>query len=86
MSEIVLTGISKKFGAVEVIRNVSLEVASGELVVFLGPSGSGKSTLLRMIAGLETIDDGDLLIGGVRSNDLPPGRRDRPDDQDDPLG
>ena len=58
MAEISLARVSKRFGTVEVIRDVSLDVASGELVVFLGPSGSGKTTLLRMIAGLETIDDG----------------------------
>ncbi len=58
MAQIVLHGVSKRFGSVEVIRDLSLDIASGELVVFLGPSGSGKTTLLRMIAGLETIDDG----------------------------
>ena len=70
MAGISLAGVSKRFGTVDVIRDVSFEVASGEFVVFLGPSGSGKTTLLRMIAGLEehrrrrrsTID-------GVRSND-----------------
>ncbi len=75
MAQILLDGVSKRFGSVEVIRNLSLDVASGELVVFLGPSGSGKTTLLRMIAGLETIDDGALTIDGVRSEMLPPGRR-----------
>jgi multiple sugar transport system ATP-binding protein len=75
MAGISLARVSKRFGQVEVIRDVSLEVASGELVVFLGPSGSGKTTLLRMIAGLESIDDGSLTIDGVRSEGLPPGRR-----------
>ena len=75
MSEISLEGVSKSFGAVEVINDVSLSVGSGEFVVFLGPSGSGKSTLLRMIAGLETIDSGRLLIGGAESQHLPPGQR-----------
>jgi multiple sugar transport system ATP-binding protein len=75
MADISLKAVSKRFGVVEVIRGVSLDVASGELVVFLGPSGSGKTTLLRMIAGLETIDAGSLTIDGVRSETVPPGRR-----------
>ncbi len=76
MAGISLSRVYKRFGNVDVIRDVSLEIASGELVVFLGPSGSGKTTLLRMIAGLETIDQGTLLIGGVRSETLAPGKRD----------
>ncbi len=75
MAEIELQNVSKSFGNVEVIKDVSLTVGSGEFMVFLGPSGSGKSTLLRMIAGLETIDDGRLLIGGTESQHLPPGQR-----------
>jgi multiple sugar transport system ATP-binding protein len=59
-----LKGISKSFGKVEAVRNVSLSIADRELVVFVGPSGCGKSTLLRMIAGLEEITSGDLMIGG----------------------
>jgi multiple sugar transport system ATP-binding protein len=75
MAAILLDQVSKRFGSVDVIRDVSLRIASGELVVFLGPSGSGKTTLLRMIAGLESIDDGSLTIDGVRSETLPPGKR-----------
>ncbi|MBX3576680.1 MAG: ABC transporter ATP-binding protein [Rhizobiaceae bacterium] len=75
MAGISLSRVSKNFGSVEVIRQVSLDIGSGELVVFLGPSGSGKTTLLRMIAGLETIDEGTLTIDGVRSEGLAPGRR-----------
>ncbi len=75
MAEIRLENVSKSFGSVSVIKDISLTVEAGELVVFLGPSGSGKSTLLRMIAGLETIDSGSLTIGGVRSETLPPGQR-----------
>ena len=75
MAAILLEGVSKKFGAVEVIRDLDLEINTGEFVVFLGPSGSGKSTLLRMIAGLESIDEGMLLIDGVRAEGLAPGSR-----------
>ncbi|SFB77151.1 ABC transporter ATP-binding protein [Tropicimonas isoalkanivorans] len=75
MAEIALENVSKSFGAVEVIKDISLQVGQGEFVVFLGPSGSGKSTLLRMIAGLETIDRGKLLIGGKECQNLVPGKR-----------
>ena len=75
MADISLSRVSKHYGSVEVIRDVSLDIAAGELVVFLGPSGSGKTTLLRMIAGLEQIDEGTLSIGGIRSEGLAPGRR-----------
>ncbi len=75
MAEIKLDNVSKKFGSVSVINEISLEVHDGEFIVFLGPSGSGKSTLLRMIAGLETIDSGTLTIGGVRCEHLSPGQR-----------
>ncbi len=75
MAGITLDRVSKKFGAVEVIHDLSLDIGSGEFVVFLGPSGSGKTTLLRMIAGLESIDNGALIIDGVRSEALAPGQR-----------
>ena len=75
MSGITLEKVSKSFGNVNIINNLSLSVESGEFLVFLGPSGSGKSTLLRMIAGLETIDNGTLTIGGSRSENLAPGQR-----------
>ncbi len=75
MAEISLVNVSKKFGAVAVIDNLSLTVKANEFIVFLGPSGSGKSTLLRMIAGLENVDEGELLIDGVRCEQLPPGQR-----------
>jgi len=75
MAEIRLENVTKNFGNVKVIDDISLTIRSGELMVFLGPSGSGKSTLLRMIAGLETITSGALSIDGVRSEGLAPGQR-----------
>jgi len=75
MAEIRLDNVSKSYGSVSVIKDVSLVVEAGELMVFLGPSGSGKSTLLRMIAGLEKIDGGSLTIDGRRSEELAPGQR-----------
>jgi multiple sugar transport system ATP-binding protein len=75
MAEIRLDNVSKSYGNVTVIEDVSLVVETGELMVFLGPSGSGKSTLLRMIAGLEKIDRGSLTIDGRRSEELAPGQR-----------
>ena len=75
MAGISLSRVWKRFGSVDVIRDVSLDIEPGEFVVFLGPSGSGKTTLLRMIAGLETIDSGALMIDGVRSEHLAPGKR-----------
>jgi len=70
-----LRDVSKRFGGVEVIRGLSLDIAAREFVVFLGPSGCGKSTLLRMIAGLESVDDGAIHIGDRRIDALPPGER-----------
>jgi multiple sugar transport system ATP-binding protein len=75
MADIELRAIHKTYGPVEVIRDVDLHVADGEFCVFVGPSGCGKSTLLRMIAGLEEISGGDLLIGGQRANTTPPAKR-----------
>jgi multiple sugar transport system ATP-binding protein len=75
MGQVALRGIRKSYGAVEIIQGVDLEVADGEFMVFVGPSGCGKSTMLRMIAGLESITAGELLIDGVRANDLHPADR-----------
>ncbi|WP_422365310.1 ABC transporter ATP-binding protein [Pelagibius sp.] len=75
MSGLLLTDVRKAYGPTEVIHGVDLEIDQGEFVVFVGPSGCGKSTLLRMIAGLETITDGDLQIDGTRVNDIPPSLR-----------
>ena len=65
MAKVRLSGISKKFGSVEVIRDLDLEVAEGEFCALLGPSGCGKSTLLRMIAGLEDVSEGKILFDDV---------------------
>ncbi|WP_299638275.1 sn-glycerol-3-phosphate ABC transporter ATP-binding protein UgpC [Devosia sp.] len=70
-----LKGVNKRYGHVQVIHDVDIAVADGEFTVFVGPSGCGKSTLLRMIAGLETIDGGDLVLNGKRINDVPPDQR-----------
>ena len=75
MTALTLRDITKVFGKDTAIDGVSLDVGSGEFVVFVGPSGCGKSTLLRMIAGLEEIDGGDLFIDEQRVNDLPAARR-----------
>jgi multiple sugar transport system ATP-binding protein len=70
-----LQRVSKRFGQVEAVSDLSLEIGSGEFAVFLGPSGCGKTTLLRMIAGLEDASDGEIHIGGVRVDQLAPGQR-----------
>ncbi len=75
MGQVSLRGIRKSYGAVDVIKGIDLDVRDGEFLVFVGPSGCGKSTTLRMIAGLESISAGDLLIDGVRANDLRPADR-----------
>jgi ABC-type sugar transport system ATPase subunit len=75
MAAVSLRGVVKSFGSVRVIQDVDLEIADGEFVVLVGPSGCGKSTLLRMIAGLETINKGEVLIGGEVVNDMSPKER-----------
>ena len=75
MPEIALRNVSKSFGAVDVIRDVSLDIEPGEFVVFVGPSGCGKSTLLRMIAGLEDVTEGEVHIGGKDVTDEEPSDR-----------
>ncbi|QCL97710.1 ABC transporter ATP-binding protein [Agrobacterium tumefaciens] len=76
MGAVSLKNVSKSFGAVEIIKNVSVDIDEGEFCVLIGPSGSGKSTLLRIIAGLEPASDGSVHIGGRDVTDLPPKQRD----------
>ncbi len=75
MAELLLKDVEKAYGEVKVLKNINLDIKTGELIVFVGPSGCGKSTLLRMIAGLERITGGDFSIDGVRMNDVPPAQR-----------
>ena len=74
-TSVVLQKIVKAYGDVQVVHGVDLTIEPGEFTVFVGPSGCGKSTLLRMIAGLEPITGGDLIIDGQRLNDVPAAKR-----------
>ena len=76
MAQVTLKGISKRWGAVAAVRDIDLEIADREFVVFLGPSGCGKTTTMRMIAGLEDPTGGEIRIGGRRVNELEPRDRD----------
>lgn len=75
MASVTLDKVNKVFGRDHIINDVDLHIGDGEFVVFVGPSGCGKSTLLRLIAGLESISNGDLFINDVIVNDLPPRER-----------
>src|SRR6188508_910360 len=76
MADVTLRKIVKKYDEVEAVRGIDLDIADHEFVVLVGPSGCGKSTTLRMIAGLEDISGGDIMIGGDVVNDVPPKDRD----------
>jgi len=76
LARVVLKGVTKKFGEVIAVSDLDLEVADKEFVVLLGPSGCGKTTALRCIAGLETVDEGEIYIGDRLVNDLDPKDRD----------
>ncbi|MDA0141437.1 ATP-binding cassette domain-containing protein, partial [Solirubrobacter deserti] len=77
MAEIRFEHVWKRYpDGFEAVKDLSLEIADGEFMILVGPSGCGKSTALRMVAGLEEISEGDLVIGGERVNELAPRDRD----------
>ncbi|MCZ7854629.1 sn-glycerol-3-phosphate ABC transporter ATP-binding protein UgpC [Agrobacterium salinitolerans] len=76
MASLQLDSVRKSYGSVNILHGIDLSIDDGEFIVLVGPSGCGKSTLLRMIAGLETITSGDIVIGERRVNQLQPKERD----------
>src|SRR6266704_4625382 len=76
MAKVQLRDVRKSYAELEVIHGVDIEIADGEFIVIVGPSGCGKSTLLRMVAGLETITSGEIVIGERVVNELEPKDRD----------
>ena len=76
MATVTLTDIKKRFGSTQVIHGVSTAIEDGEFIVIVGPSGCGKSTLLRMVAGLESVSEGEISINDKRVNELEPMDRD----------
>src|SRR6201981_543121 len=76
MAQVTLRKVVKKYDEVLAVRGIDLDITDKEFIVLVGPSGCGKSTTLRMIAGLEEITDGDIMIGGDVVNDVPPKDRD----------
>ncbi len=76
MADVTLTNLHKRFDRTEAVSGIDLEIKNNEFVVLVGPSGCGKSTTLRMIAGLEEVTEGEILIGGELVNDVPPKDRD----------
>jgi multiple sugar transport system ATP-binding protein len=76
MADVIINQLRKTYSdGSEILKGISLDVADGEFIILVGPSGCGKSTLLRMIAGLESITEGDLYIGARRANDIDPSKR-----------
>ena len=76
MAQISLKGVRKEFGQTVAVKDVNVDIKDGEFLVFVGPSGCGKTTTLRMIAGLESLTDGEITIGGRIVNEMSPGERD----------
>ena len=76
MAEVVLSGLTKSFGATRAVENVSLSIGDGEFIVLLGPTGAGKTTLLRLVAGLEQPDQGSITIHGYDATKAAPAERD----------
>ena len=75
MADIKLTNLNKSYGAVHILKDVNLDIKSGEFIVFVGPSGCGKSTLLRAISGLDKVTSGMLEIDNAVVNEVPPSKR-----------
>src|ERR1700745_2574198 len=75
MGQITLENVQKSFGPVHIIQGADLDIADRSFVVFVGPSGCGKTTLLRLIAGLEDVTGGKILIDGKNVVDVPPAKR-----------
>src|SRR5215471_17684873 len=76
MARVIIRNLNKKFDGVHAVKDVNLEIHDKEFVVLVGPSGCGKTTTLRMVAGLESITSGEILIGDRVVNELPPMDRD----------
>jgi len=76
MASLELINIRKRYGELDILKGIDIAVDAGEFLVLVGPSGCGKSTLLNMIAGLDTVSEGEIRIGGRRVNDLHPSERD----------
>src|SRR5215470_16749083 len=76
MAQVILQQVRKVYAnGYEAVKSIDLDIADGEFMVFVGPSGCAKSTTLRMVAGLEDISGGEIIIGDKRVNDLSPGKR-----------
>jgi multiple sugar transport system ATP-binding protein len=75
MGQITLQGVHKSFGQLDILQDANLDIEDGSFVVFVGPSGCGKTTLLRLIAGLEDVTDGRILIDGKNVVNVPPAKR-----------
>src|SRR4051794_41942956 len=75
MGQITLQGVRKSFGPVNIIKDANLDIEDGSFVVFVGPSGCGKTTLLRLIAGLEDVTGGQILIDGKNVGGVAPAER-----------
>ncbi|TIP89207.1 MAG: ABC transporter ATP-binding protein, partial [Mesorhizobium sp.] len=76
MAFLEIDGLRKRFGSVEILKGIDLDLEKGGFLVLVGPSGCGKSTLLNTIAGLETITEGEIRVDGRTINDLHPSKRD----------
>ena len=76
MSSLSLKGLSKSYGDQKILKNIDLEINTGEFLVLVGPSGCGKSTTLRLIAGLEDSNSGQIFIDDILVNNIDPANRD----------